>query len=344
MTAHIFGVMDTSDPARFNEQHIWGGNTFHQQNSFNSDASGQPTLVGRHEPVAAVSGSASSQTRIIASSSDDLFHPASGGPPSHSYFLPPVPFHHDQPISQIPVNRDHLSQPQHNSFPYYSLFSSYNNPSFQVPSSSQQNSQPSSESTQSFVPPISTSNSTYNHPSQLNQQGPSSIPYMQSNYHPVSPAYIPPLNQNPYHNYSFNPPVSFPYAHYAPPPLPSAPMASMPKALPSVTHIPILTNKHDFFAWDEGVTSLLRATGLLGHILDPLEALDPTRPDCFPVLLPTLLTTPTQPDIEAFTRWWDDDNAAQHVLVSRIGTIPRGLIPSSTLVARTALSIYQMLV
>ena len=86
-TAHIFGVMDTSDPARFNEQHIWGGNTFHRQNSFNSDASGQLTLVGQHEPVAAVSGSTSSQTRIIASSSDDLFHPASGGPPSHSYFF-----------------------------------------------------------------------------------------------------------------------------------------------------------------------------------------------------------------------------------------------------------------
>jgi hypothetical protein len=44
-------------------------------------------------------------------------------------------------------------------------------------------------------------------------------------------------------------------------------------------HIPILTSKLDFFAWDESVTSLLRAHGLLGHILDPTETLNLMRPD-----------------------------------------------------------------
>ncbi|KAF8810693.1 hypothetical protein BYT27DRAFT_7016093, partial [Phlegmacium glaucopus] len=37
------------------------------------------------------------------------------------------------------------------------------------------------------------------------------------------------------------------------------------------------------------------------------------------------------------------DNAAQHVLTSRIGAITCGLLPSPNLVARTTLSIYQTL-
>lgn len=34
------------------------------------------------------------------------------------------------------------------------------------------------------------------------------------------------------------------------------------KALPSITNIPLLTSKIDFFAWDEGVTTLLRANAI----------------------------------------------------------------------------------
>ena len=42
-------------------------------------------------------------------------------------------------------------------------------------------------------------------------------------------------------------------------------------------------------------------------------------------------------------RWWAEDNVVQHILVSRLGSIPRGLLPSSTTITRTALSIYQTL-
>ena len=116
------------------------------------------------------------------------------------------------------------------------------------------------------------------------------------------------------------------------------------KALPTVSHISILTSKLDFFAWDEGVTSLIRANGLIGHILDPSEPIDPNRPDRIPSLMPILSTIPSPHEIKNLNRWWDEDNITQHILVSRLGIIPRGLLPSPNLVTRTALSIYRMLV
>ncbi|KAF8815771.1 hypothetical protein BYT27DRAFT_7078954, partial [Phlegmacium glaucopus] len=78
--------------------------------------------------------------------------------------------------------------------------------------------------------------------------------------------------------------------------------------------------------------------------MDPSETPDPSRPDRIPAPLPLLPVSPTPADLTALTRWWDDDNAAQHVLTSRIGSTPRGLLPSPNLVARTALSIYQTLI
>ena len=48
-------------------------------------------------------------------------------------------------------------------------------------------------------------------------------------------------------------------------------------------------------------------------------------------------------EIEASNRWWTEDNIVQHILISRLGTIPRGLLPASNIVTRTALSIYKLL-
>ena len=48
-------------------------------------------------------------------------------------------------------------------------------------------------------------------------------------------------------------------------------------------------------------------------------------------------------DIEASNRWWAEDNVAQHILVSRLRAIPCGLLPSSSAITHTALSIYQTL-
>ena len=55
------------------------------------------------------------------------------------------------------------------------------------------------------------------------------------------------------------------------------------------------------------------------------------------------LVPPSPQDLVDLNHWWDDDNVAQHVLVSHLGNIPRGLLPLPNLIIRTALSIYRML-
>jgi hypothetical protein len=115
------------------------------------------------------------------------------------------------------------------------------------------------------------------------------------------------------------------------------------KTLPSVSHIPILTSKVDFFAWDRAVTSLLHANEIIGHILDPLKPIDPTHPDRIPLPMPVLLSSLTPADLANLSQWWDTDNTAQHVLTLRINTILQGLLLFPNLVTRTALLIYQTL-
>ena len=104
-----------------------------------------------------------------------------------------------------------------------------------------------------------------------------------------------------------------------------------------------MNSKLDFYAWDEGVNSLIQANGLLGHILDPSVRVDPTRPDLAPSPPPTLTISSSVREIEASNRWWAKDNVAQHILLSRLGTVPRGLLPAANIATRTALSIYKIL-
>ena len=101
--------------------------------------------------------------------------------------------------------------------------------------------------------------------------------------------------------------------------------------------------KADFFVWDEGVTTLLCAYNLLGHILEPSAYINPTQPDLAPAPAPVLMIMSSPQDIEVSNCWWADDNIAQHILLSRLGTIPRGLLPASNIVTHTALLIYTTL-
>ena len=77
--------------------------------------------------------------------------------------------------------------------------------------------------------------------------------------------------------------------------------------------------------------------------MDPSEPLDPSRPDRVPLPEPVLPASPTPAELTAFTHWWDNDNVAQHVLIARIGSTPRGLLPSSNIANRSARSIYSTL-
>src|ERR1700678_3293962 len=328
--------MDTPTPVGTNEQQVWGGNVYRYPDPSGTLTVEQAAHVDPPDPGSVLPPS--SQAHLLASSSDDLFHPVPGGPSFVPYRLPPVPNNtaYTLPFSNhIPVNRSHLSQPPVRFLPYPTSASSYNNPAFTIPS--QDFSQPNYQQHPSHFQPVSSAVPLYHSQPQHTHFTP---PFSQPPPLSVSPV---PAAYMPHHNSQ----IPAQYVYYVPQPSssPAPSFSSSPsKALPSVTHIPTLTNKIDFFAWDEGVTALLCAHGLFGHILDSSAPLDPSRPDLAPAPLPVLPVSPSAADLAALSRWWVEDNAAQHILVSKIGSIPRGLLPSSNLVARTALSIYQTLV
>jgi hypothetical protein len=305
--------MTTPTPTSFNDQHNWGGQTYQQESAEMARRNAQsPTAV-----------TVPSQVGIHASNSDDLFFPLNNVVSSYPYTLQEVPsntayscsFSHHLSNAYIPVNRAHLSQPLFPPMPQHNVSSSYNNPNFIPPS------------------PVLHSPHTPNanvSPHPMHHQ-PFHSSYQQHQDHFQCQQFS---NNN---VHSFIPPQ---YVYYIPTPSPQSPTT---KTLPSVSHIPIPTSKVDFFAWDEAVTLLLHADGIIGHILDPLDPVDPSRPDRVPILMPVFLPLPTPTDLADLSCWWDTDNTAQHVLTSQIGSIPCGLLPSPSLVTRTALSIYQTL-
>ena len=71
--------------------------------------------------------------------------------------------------------------------------------------------------------------------------------------------------------------------------------------------------------------------------------MDPCRPDLAPSPVLILTTSSLPLDIEVSSCWWAEDNVVQHILVSQLGTVPRDLLPSSTTITHTALSIYKIL-
>ena len=324
-------------PPSFNDQHAWGGQQFRVAQVLS------PTIAAPQElsPPPARGGGDNRTSRlaqggVISSSSDNLFHPPTVVPPSYAYNLPNVPLN---PRFRA-ANHSPFSRP----LPYPSTFTSYNNPGFVIPPPPPHNSSnhvpalpraPSSGA----LPPIPLA------PPPVSQAPPpvpqhfSSHPAYNVSYPPFipqQPAYIHPAYDHPLPQHYTYPPSSFPSS-------PFSAIVSSSKTLPTVSHIPVLTSKNDFFPWDEGVQALIRANGLIGHILDPAAYVDPSRPDLIPTPSPILSMSASPQEIEASNRWWADDNIVQHILLSRLGSTPRGLLPSSTVSNRTALSIYQTL-
>ena len=299
-------------PPNLNEHHLWGGERLKPSlDDSRSDDGGleQTTLFAPGQQAPGIQPL--SQAGFVASSSDDLFHPTSGGPFPYTF-----------PLSNIPLTPSTRHQVHYPT-------SSYNNPSFQIPPSH-------------LLP-------TYTNLNRLPVGPPPPIP--------PRPRMLPqiPVDQIPLQNTAYtqpfsniSPPIrqinSYNHRSSPSPPLSSSSARSLsPKTLPTVTHVPILTSKHDFFAWDEAVNSLIYANGLIGHILDPSVAVNPYRPDLAPTPIPTLSVPPSASEITALSRWWAKDSIAQHILVSRLGSVPRGLLPSPNIVTRTALAIYKLL-
>jgi len=318
----------------------------------------QQTLIGRQGPDGnQPSGmNPSSQVPFLASYSDDLFNPTLRGPSVPNFSLPDVHF------SQY---SDAYIQPS-NTFPRAQTFRPDVPPHFSRNFSVNSPSRPETHARPATAPPAPFSPLPFHNitsfPIPVFNPLSIQLPYSAHTSSLIPPPFVAPyvsgiphqpIMNTPSHALPppstalHNPPIQYVYCL----PTPSAPFSptshssshTPSRTLPSVSHISILNSKSDFHTWDEGVTSLLRHLGLLGHILDPSEPLDPSRPDRVPLPEPILPASPTPAALTTFTRWWDDDNIAQHVLVARLGSTPRGLLPSSSIANRSARSIYSML-
>jgi len=131
----------------------------------------------------------------------------------------------------------------------------------------------------------------------------------------------------------------FPYP-YVTFPLPSFPTST--HSLPTTSHIPLLNGQADFSAWHDGIKALIRNLGSFGHVASLADPVPPDRLDMVPSFPPAL--TPTSPPEErlACTRWWDLDNTIEHVLLARLGSSARMVLPEDGS-DRTARLIYETL-
>ena len=312
----VFGLSRIMSDRLFNEQHEWGG--FRFPTTSQTDTGGQTVLASR--PAAAADPS---QVPFVASYSDELFAPAAGSrSPYLPYALPavhdfqrsrpndrqsptityPFPHHNDRPLPSIPL-------------PY--PLSSYN----RTPAPPQR--------------PVS----SHLHPRvDVHQPPPASFPQPHVPFNsvplPTSHSYIPFSSVPAYQSHApFNPQIQYVYV-----PAPSSDALPLPpasKSLPVITTIHSLNSKTDFYAWDEGVCTLLRLLGIYGHIVDPQLPVDVLRPDISPALPPVLSQPPTPTELKALSRWQDNDNVAQYVIVGRLGGLARQLLPSASMGTRS---------
>ena len=301
-----------------NEQHEWGGHRFSAIP--HTDTGGQTALPSRP-----ATDTNPSQVPFVASHSDDLFAPATG---SHSrnlpYILPTVPdFYRPRQNEQItPMITYPFPHNNNRSLPNAPLpfpLSSYNRTPEPYPRP---------------LPRV--------YPQPDMRPPPPVPPYIPQHHFPQ--LYLPfssvPSSQSHVPG-QLNPQIQYVYV-----PAPSSDtsfLAPASKSLPVITSIHSLNSKTDFYAWDEGVCTLLRLLGIHGHIVDPHLPVDILRLDLSPALPPVLSQPPSSAEIKALTRWQDNDNIAQYVIVGRLGGLARQLLPSAYMGTRTAYTMYTTL-
>ena len=103
---------------------------------------------------------------------------------------------------------------------------------------------------------------------------------------PYDPRYF--AQQLPPPQYYYHP---YPHTHALNPAPPLSSIVHM--ALPDTSHIPILSGRSDFNAWNNGVQSLIVYLGYAGHIVNPPTPGVAPRPDRTPSYPPILLPVPS---------------------------------------------------
>ena len=87
---------------------------------------------------------------------------------------------------------------------------------------------------------------------------------------------------------------------------------------------------------------MIRHLGCFGHIASLLDPVTPHWPDLNPSVPPVLTAVSMPFELDAHSKWWELNNVVQHVLVARLGSSPRMLLPEKG-ADRTARNIYDVL-
>ena len=123
--------------------------------------------------------------------------------------------------------------------------------------------------------------------------------------------------------------------------------STVPKALPSVTHIPLLSGWSDFGAWNNGVWSIILYLGYVGHIANPPVAGTAPRPNRVPSYPPVLWPIPSADELAISRIWWEEDNVVSHILTSRLTAPVLSILPfnddDESIEPRTARTVYELL-
>ncbi|KAF5382182.1 hypothetical protein D9615_004371 [Tricholomella constricta] len=100
--------------------------------------------------------------------------------------------------------------------------------------------------------------------------------------------------------------------------------------LPSTAHIPLLTRPDDWPDWYSGVQSTIEHTGLWAFVApDPLPGAfsDPASIPTFPPFVDFAVHGIGSPELEAYQAWWRLDDVVSYIITSRLGNVPRRLLP-----------------
>jgi hypothetical protein len=142
---------------------------------------------------------------------------------------------------------------------------------------------------------------------------------------------------NPNHPYPFSPIINqHQQQHYQ--------NSSSPTALPTVTHIPLLTGRSDWGPWFVAVGNHIGNLGLIPHVCDDPKPDDPFDPSRIPTYPPVITALSTQAELSFWDSWWRSDGIAAHILTSRLSVSARSQLPVSNPLAgpqrRTAREVF----
>ena len=104
------------------------------------------------------------------------------------------------------------------------------------------------------------------------------------------------------------------------------------KPLPTVAHIPILSGRTDFSAWNDGVHMLLLHLGHLSHISNPSTLGTLALPDRAASYPPTLSVPPTPTEVSTYRVWWEQDNNMSSCLAFILSFSHSSLMMTVTLI------------